>query len=77
MTNQATLDNFEAAKAVAESKGKKLVVVSNAISGEFLGYRMTNNHVRCHSERIVGIGKIRKLLGMDGWKYLGGRAVAI
>lgn len=77
MSNQLTLDNFEAAKAVAESKGKKLAVISNALSGEFLGYRLTCNHVRCHYERTVGIGKIRKILGMGGWKYLGGRAVAI
>lgn len=77
MTSQIILDNFEAAKAVAESKGKKLVAIGDALSGEFLGYRLTCNHVRCHSERTVGIGKIRKLLGMGGWKYLGGRALAI
>lgn len=77
MINVPARDDYETAKSVAESKGKKLSVICNAVTGNFLGYRLTSNSVRCHSERIVGIGKIRKLLGMDGWKYSSGVAIAV
>jgi hypothetical protein len=69
-------DEFEKAKAVAESQGKKLVWIGDR-KGNLTGYRLTSNYVRCHFERVVGIGKIRKLLGMSGWKYLGGTPVAV
>jgi len=69
-------DGFEDAVKVAESKGKKLVWIGNGITGEFLGYRLTNNKTMCHSERVVSIGKIRKLLGMSNWVYIGGVATA-
>ncbi len=70
-------DNVEELKQIALSSGRKLIVMHNSISGKFLGYRLESNHVRCHFEKVVGLGKIRKLLGLDGWKYVGGVPVAI
>lgn len=75
MKNQLIIDKFQEASEVAEIQGKKLSTICN-INGKFIGYRLTDNYVRCHIERTVGIGKIRKLLGMPGWVYFRGNAIA-
>jgi hypothetical protein len=72
-----TQDNVQILKEISTSKGYRLVVIHNSISGKFCGYRLTKNQVRCHFEKVVGCGKIRKLLGLDSWKYVGGVPVAI